>query len=447
VSDRSLPAIAPRQLGAYFGLLLLTLGLAEPTGLVNLPLLFWLKDGLHMKPEAIAVFEAVALAPGYFVFVFGFMRDRWKPFGGSDRGYFILTAPLAIAVYCLLPATNMSWSLLLVGMLALVIAFESLGATTEALMTTAAQRLVMPGRLSAVSELGEMLPSVASMLIGGWLAIHAGLRLTLLLGATLTLFLLIQSLAAPPIVFASRQATEREGNGQALRRLVRHPGLWPVLAILLVWNFSPGWGTPLLFFLSDRVKLSPEVFGAVRAAWFASSAFAAFVYAFMCRRWPLRRTLFWSVALNILPGFLILLAHTGAAAIGAAVIIGMLLGVGNIALFDLLRRACPTDLEGSGTMLGYSVFAIGGAAGDLAGAFLYERVGFTMCLVIDAVTTAAILPVVLVLPRHLVSWRDGERIVIVPDRQASDGCEPVLVPALAPAQPRDSTTGRVPTPV
>ncbi|HSQ33158.1 MAG TPA: hypothetical protein VLN49_25065, partial [Gemmatimonadaceae bacterium] len=97
--------------------------------------------------------------------------------------------------------------------------------------------------------------------------------------------------------------------------------------------------------------------------------------------------------------------------------------------------------------LGYSVFAIGGAAGDLAGAFLYERVGFTTCLVIDAVTTAAILPVVLMLPRHLVSWRDGERIVIEPDQQPTDAREPALVPALIPAQPRDAKSARVPTPV
>ena len=81
----SMPNLAPssrtqRQLGAYFAVLMLTLGLAEPTGLVSLPLLFWLKDGLGLRPQAIAAFEAVALAPLYFGFVFGFVRDRWRPF-------------------------------------------------------------------------------------------------------------------------------------------------------------------------------------------------------------------------------------------------------------------------------------------------------------------------------------------------------------------------------
>ena len=64
---------------------MLTLGLAEPTGLVSLPLLFWLKDGLGLTPQSVAVFEAVALAPLYFGFLFGFLRDRWRPLGRNDR--------------------------------------------------------------------------------------------------------------------------------------------------------------------------------------------------------------------------------------------------------------------------------------------------------------------------------------------------------------------------
>ena len=72
-------------------------------------------------------------------------------------------------------------------------------------------------------------------------------------------------------------------------------------------------------------------------------------------------------------------------AVAVAGAVGLLTGMGNIVLFDLLRRSCPARLEGTVTMLGCSVFAVGGTIGDLSGAWLYQSLGFTWCLVADAV--------------------------------------------------------------
>ena len=44
---------------------------------VSVALLFWLKDGLHLSAQPVAVFEAIVLIPAYFGFAFGFLRDRW----------------------------------------------------------------------------------------------------------------------------------------------------------------------------------------------------------------------------------------------------------------------------------------------------------------------------------------------------------------------------------
>ena len=72
-------------------------------------------------------------------------------------------------------------------------------------------------------------------------------------------------------------------------------------------------------------------------------------------------------------------------------------------------------------MLGCSVFAVGGTIGDLSGAWLYQSLGFTWCLVADAVATAAIFPLLSRVPRHVLLSRDG-------DAPAPD---PVPAPALA----------------
>ena len=389
---------------------MLTLGLAEPTGLVSLPLLFWLKDGLGLRPQSIAAFEAVALAPLYFGFVFGFIRDRWRPFGGGDRGYLLLGAPVAIASYCWLAASATSTTRLLVGVLVAVVAFEFLVASAEGLMTEAAQRHLMTGRLSAVSEVAEIIPSVASTLIGGWIATHLDVGASFLVAGVVTTAVLLQALWRPHAVFSQgpKLHQEPERHTHAIRRLVKHRALWPAIGALLLWNFSPGWGTPLVFFLTDELKLSPETFGAFRAASFASGGIAAVVYAVLCRRFPLRPLLWWTVALNIPAAFLIFLAHGAAGAVAVSAVVGLLLGMLNIALFDLLRRSCPTNLEGTGIMLGYSLFSLGGTLGDVFGSWMYDHFGLAACLGFDALATIAILPVLLLVPRTLTSSCDGD---------------------------------------
>jgi MFS family permease len=398
-----------RQLGAYFGTLMLTLGLAEPTGLVSLPVLFWLKDGLQLGPKAIAIFEAVALAPLYVGFVFGFVRDRWRPFGRGDHGYFLIAAPIAIASYLWLATNTTSALRMLAGIVVAMLAFEFLAATTEGLMTEAAQRHVLTGHLSAVAEIAEIVPSIASMLLGGWLATHVGARASFLLAAGFTGVILVQTLLHRPAALAPESTTTPdESHRHAIRRLLRNRALWPAIGALLLWNFSPGWGTPLVFFFSDTLKLSPEAFGAFRAATFAGGGVAAIVYATLCRRYSLRRILWITIALNIPAAFFVLLAHNTLQAVAISAFVGLLLGLVNIALFDLLRRSCPTSLEGTGVMLGYSLFAIGGMLGDVFGSWLYERAGLAICLAFDALATALILPLLLLIPRSLISSRDGD---------------------------------------
>jgi MFS family permease len=118
--------------------------------------------------------------------------------------------------------------------------------------------------------------------------------------------------------------------------------------------------------------------------------------------------LWWTVILNIPAAFLVLLAQDAAQAIIVSGIVGFLLGLLNIALFDLLRRSCPTHLVGTGIMLGYSLFSIGGTAGDLFGSWLYEGHGLAVSLGFDALATIAILPVLQLVPRTITSSRDGD---------------------------------------
>jgi MFS family permease len=402
-----------RPIALYFGALLLFNGLGDPTGLLTLPLLFHLKDNLGLGAQAVAFFQALILIPSYCAFLFGLWRDSWQPPGG-DRGYLMFAAPVAVGCYLWLMAGGMSYGLLLAGTLGAMVAYQVLDVSMDALITRVAKREGMTGRLSALSETMDTVVTVVAMLVGGWMAAQCSLRTAFGVAAVFSGFIFLQALLRPAAVFDDLVPVRAEGAGPrhpTLSRFLRTKALWPATAILLLYNFSPGWGTPFFYYVTEDAGLFSEAFGLVRAVHYAAMIVSAAVYGVLCTRVPLRRLLWWAVAINVFPGFLFLLISGPVVAVIVSLIVGAVAGFANVALFDLLRRSCAWGLEGSGTALGASAFGIAGVAGDLLGAWLYEQGGFVLCLVLDALATMAIFPVLRFVSPAIVATPDGERAV------------------------------------
>jgi MFS family permease len=408
-----------RQAATYFGTLLFFNGIGDPTGLISLPVLFILKDRLHVGPEAVAVFDAITLVPAYAAVLFGLLRDRWSPFGRRDRGYFALAAPAAIACYLWLAAVPLSYAHLLSGIIGAMIAYQMLDASTAALVTVVAQRKAATGTLSALTETIENVVSILSVLAGGWMVSHLAPRIIFLLAAALTLPIFVQAFWSPTAVFPPAAViqkdspVEQEQESEGFRELVRilipqGRKLWPVAIILVLYNFSPGWYTPLFYYLTNQVHLSSEAFGVCRAVQHGGILVATAMYGALCGRLPFRQLLRLTIAISIFPGFLYLLIRGTAGAIAVSAMVGLVSGFATAAVFDLLMRSCPPGLEGAGTALGHSAFGLAGAFGDVLGAAVYARGGFALCLVMDAVATASILPMLRRLPQAVMSATDSE---------------------------------------
>ena len=404
-----------RQTATYFGTLLFFLFIGDPTGLISVPVLFILKDQLHASPEAVAWFEAFTMIPAYGAVLFGLLRDRVSPFGWGDRGYFALAAPFAIGCYLWLAAAPLSYVQLLGGITAAMIAYQMLDSTATALMTVVGQREAVTGRLSAFSETVENIVSILSVLVGGWMVSHLSPRTVFLLAAGVTLPVFLQAFWGPTEVFPRIPQAEREKESESLRELFRRLGphgrrLWPVGVILLLYNFSPGWGTPLFYYLTDKVELSSEAFGLCRAVQYGGILLATIVYGALCQRLALRRLLWLAISINILPGFLYLLIGGTLGAVAVSAVAGLVSGFATVAVFDLMMRCCPPGLEGAGMALGHSAFGVAGAFGDVLGAAVYSHGGFALCLALDALATALILPMLRRLPEAVMSATDREPV-------------------------------------
>jgi Na+/melibiose symporter-like transporter len=399
----------------YFATLTLANALGDPVGLLSLPLQFTLKDDLGLGPQRLALFEVLLFIPVYFGFALGFLRDRWRPFGWGDRGYLLVGSFVAIGCYLWLAASEVVYAPLLGALFLAMVAYQLVDVASDALLTTVAQRHFMTGRLSAVVEGMEALPGIIAVIAGGWMAAHASLRVPLLAAAVCSIVILLHAFRYPREVFEgdTNARKPREDHRSAIARLWGHGPLRGAVVVGAVWNLSVGWGTPYLFYLTDELGLSSEVLGLCRAASLACAVIIAPVYSVLCQRLALKHNLRMAIAFSLGPGFLFLLVSGPSDAIAVSVLVGLPTAFGHIALFDLLRRACPRDLEGTAITLSYSALAVAAGAGDLIGAWLYTHGGFAACLIADAVANAAVLPMLPRLPADLLSRRDGEGELVV----------------------------------
>src|SRR5947209_2106153 len=115
MSDALIARRDPFQIAVYFSLLTILSSLGA--GLAGLPIAFYLKDQIHLSPSAMATFGLLTAVPGYMGFLFGFLRDRWRPFGKGDRGYLLLTGPPTAALYVWLAVSPITYANLLLGVL------------------------------------------------------------------------------------------------------------------------------------------------------------------------------------------------------------------------------------------------------------------------------------------------------------------------------------------
>jgi len=407
------PSLTPhkiRQIFVYFALLTLLTGLGN--SLSNLPVTFFLKEKLKLGPVQMANMTAIVAIPSYIGFLFGYLRDRWRPFGKGDRGYMLLCMPTIALLNLYLSLAPLTYSRILWITLASGVVGNMLGAAVSGLTVSVAQRQLMTGRLVALGGIIGVVPGVLSSLGGGWLTNHASTQVVFRICAILYLLVTLMAFWRPVAVFEGepeRHPATTESNGAAVRRLLTQRSLRPALLIILLWLFAPGWGTPLFYYLTNTIKITPEQYGAINASGVVVAALVSVLYGFLCRRIALNRLLLWGTILGTIGGPAYLLIHSFPSAIAISILVALLLGVANASFSDLLMRSYPVGLEGTGGALVGSAATVISVGSNLLGSWLYEKGGFGLALLVTTLASACILPILLLVPKNLTATRDGER--------------------------------------
>jgi predicted MFS family arabinose efflux permease len=277
------------------------------------------------------------------------------------------------------------------------------------LMVEAGQKYGISGRVTSIRQALQSAVSLGNGILGGYLAAAAfgwtiGIATALLLVLAVTTFFV---LTERPV--AVRNQNVLTNASHELATLIGSRTLWTSGIFLALVYISPGFTTPLLFMQTDTLNFSTPYIGWMESIEGAAGFLGALIYGVVCRRFNLRQLLTTAIALNVTVTLLYLrYSHTTAPFIHATV--GFAVICSELALMDLAVRSTPPGCESLGFSLMMSArnFALGGS--DVIGSWLIDsrHWAFHDLVWLNAGTTALILLFIPLLPRAVMSRKDGD---------------------------------------
>jgi len=406
----------------YCGVIIVVLHTISPaSGFQVVPMAFILKNKLHLAASELAVFGAWASIPGYLSILFGVVRDFWNPFRLGDRGYLMLFgggSALSFAVFAFLPV---SVPMLLAATILTSFCFLFTWGAWNGLGSVIGQQFAMSGQISALWNVLGTLTIFAALFLGGILSEHletlstaGAVRILFLAAAVVMMGIALTGVWRPDAVYThlDRSRAEKRDLIADLRRLVAHKAIYPALGIWMIWNFSPGGATVLQYHLSNTLHGSDSQYGAYAAVFSIAFVPSLLLFGWLSPRYPLSRLLWWSIVLAVPQMLPVLLAQTANQVVLAAIPMGLLGGMLNGAVLDLVIRSCPKGLEGTLMMLAWSLYTVAASLGNVFGTVIYDRYGFTACIVITTVVYALMLPLTALVPKALIATPDGAQPVL-----------------------------------
>jgi MFS family permease len=423
ITDSHAPAptlSAERTRQAFlFGAFLLTLmNFASPAGgMIDIPVTFFLKNRMHLNANELAVFKLWIGVPLMAGFVFGFVRDRWSPFGRGDGAHLMLFGAVTALIYGAMAVMNPAYRMFLIGLFVATMAFRMVSSAIYGITNTIARRHAASGRMSSVISVCSALPDLFSFIGGGLLSqtlegqsAAAAARVLFVCAAGLMLAIAVTGFLGPRWVFEeARSETSVVNILEDLKRIVRHRPIYPAMLIQLLWQFAPAIGTVLQYHIVDHLHATDAQWGLWQGLFYGSFIPMYAAYAFLSRRFALRRLLWVGFTIAVFQMCPLLFVHDATGALIAAAPVGIIGSLAQAALVDLVIRSAPRGSQGTMMMLFYALYYFSVRVGDLFGTWIYDKHGgFIPAVVVTILVYALILPVLLLVPSRLTATKDGE---------------------------------------
>ena len=290
LSDPTNTAARPTAAFAFVYAALIQVLSALSTGLMMYGYKYALKDDLNLSPTQLSYCNLAINLPLFLSFSLGLLRDRWHPFGIVDRPY-LLVSPLLVCLFCLIIGARHQSLALLLGLLIAINASAMLsGASMSGMLALLSKHFGLSGRISVAGMVIPSLVGMALMSLTGHLVESAGFSSICYVSAGLALPVVILAFYRPAKLFPDSLATLRhvqlglqnESLASALKRLLLSRPAMLAALICFLWDFTPGWGTPLFYQYTNVLHFSPAQFESTYTiGTVGSTAFGTFLCLFL----------------------------------------------------------------------------------------------------------------------------------------------------------------------
>ena len=401
----------PRARVAVIAMGLIVTSLGWPGLMGRLPFGLLLKNELHLPAQRIAAFWAIGTFAWYVKPLVGLLCDAYPLFGTRRRGYLLLGGLASTLMWLAFAAVPRTYTALLAVMVALNVALVVVSTVVGGLLVQTGQRYGATGRLSSLRMGLVGVMSLVAGPLGGWLATRAfGWTVgfgTAVVAGVVPVVLLFEHEAPGARADASVWTTARA----QLRTIVRSRAMWGTAGLIFLAYLAPGFQTALLYYQQDVLGFDPRLMGILDMVAGASALLGAAAYGFVCRRFTLRQSLVAGILLNAASALLYLAYRSRTSAFLVNAVGGGLATLGYLPLYDLAARATPRGSEAFGYSLIASVQNVSiYAVSDVLGSYLYGGLHWPWqrLVWVNALSTAAVLLFVPLLPAALLARREGQ---------------------------------------
>ncbi|WP_428483461.1 MFS transporter [Rhodopila sp.] len=365
------------------------------SGVIWQPLSYFLKQTQGWDPVKISVSLAVLDLPWIIKPLYGAVSD-FVPLFGYRRRFYLLAANAAAVLAFALVASLSSTRSLIPALTITAFAMAISSTLCGALLVETGQRHDASARFVNQQWLWYNIAQMGAVLLAGYLietlsplgALHTAAWIAAVAPAAIIASIwLIQEHRARLDLPALRERLA------ALLTAFRTRNLWLVAGFLFLYYFSPGFGTPLYFQMSDRLKFSQGFIGVL-----ASVSAGGWILGGLLYRWKLRgigkpALLRLSIAGGVVATLLYLLLVGPATAVVIWLISGIAAMIATIATLSLAADSCPEGAEGFAFAGLMSIINLTSPLSDMLGSVLYQHVfnqHLTPLILVSAAATALV---------------------------------------------------------
>ena len=365
------------------------------SGIIWQPLTYFLKETQGWDAVRISVSLAIFDLPWIIKPLWGAISDFVPLFGYRRRPYLVIANILGVLAFARV-ATLVTPAALIPAITVTSVAMAVSSTLCGALLVETGQKhdaspslvnqqwlffnIAQMAAVLAAGGLIEILSPVGALHAAAWIAAAAPLSVV----------------ASVWLVDEKRSRIDLAALRARLAALLsafRSRNLWLVAGFLFLYYFSPGFGTPLYFEMTDRLGFSQGFIGAL-----ASISAGGWIIGGVLYRWRLHRLSHPALLrLSILGGVVTTLSYLLLSGPASAVAIWLASGtaamIATIATMSLAAEACPEGAEGFAFAGLMSVINLATPLGDTVGSVLYQHVfaqHLSPLIVVSAAATALV---------------------------------------------------------